>query len=306
MGTSITLDLKADTRFDPLGTGPNAWGTVEVTSQKEVAVQSFVDIGRLQKAVYSFVGLPAAKADTTVYAPLIRANQGSASSYSGVTIVNTTASEASVQITYKGDPASPTDPNMTKTATVTVPGSSATGIYHGCPVQAGDPVATAGCPKAAGKGWVGSATYVSTQPILVMVNDQSNVQGTAGAYNGVTMADASTKVSVPLVRHRHSGRTTGIQVFNPSQTDASVTVRYTGPAAQNYGSDTKTVPAGGSFTFLQSRSGNIPPNDARASYGSALIESDQPVLAIVNDAIFSGSTALLDQAVYNAIPLETP
>jgi hypothetical protein len=83
-------------------------------------------------------------------------------------------------------------------------------------------------------------------------------------------------------------------------------VSYKGPTGQDYGSDTKPVPAGDSYTFYQGNSGSIPPGSSTASYGSALIESDRPVVAIVNDAVYPGSTKDIDQGVYNAIPLRYP
>ncbi len=295
-GTSVTMDLGQDLEFESLGTG--FLGSIFVTSATEVGVQSFVDITTSEKAVYAFEGVPAEMASATLYAPLFRAKQyprpGDPTSGrldTGISVVNPGSSAVDVTITYYG--AGGTCANETVTSpSVTIAPNSSTVFYQGAPAGQG-----------LKEDCYGSAVIQSSGGgILAIVNDAQNLNQTSAAYNAVTADQGATTVALPLYRKAHAnGLTTGISVMNVGTGQAQITVSFnqnlpngtSQPVA--CGADcTQTVGANQTAIFWPGNFSEIPNN----TYGSATIQSTQPVAVIVNDVNVSG---VVDMATYNGI-----
>jgi hypothetical protein len=272
-GTSRTYDLGSGSQFAGVANG--FLGSIVVTGDKNLAVQSFVDKVGGSKAVYAFSGLDSASAATKLFAPLVR--RGFAGATTGISIVNPNAVAVTVNISYKYNPASSDLNNYTQSVNIAA-NSSAVAYQGSGPMPA---------------GWLGSAVLESTGPIVAMVNDESST--TSAAYNAPSAADGGNTVSVPLVRNKQTTAqlTTGVQVMNIGSGTATVSITYKSSGGMTYGPEVASVAPNGSVTFYQP-SGPFPVG----AYGSATVTSNEDVVIIVNDISLTGA---YDAAIYNGI-----
>jgi hypothetical protein len=272
-GTSKTYDLGSSSQFS--GVASSFLGSIVVTGDKNLAVQSFVDKVGGSKAVYAFSGLDAAAAATRLYAPLVR--RAFAGATTGISIVNPNAGSINVHIEYKHNPASGDPGDYTQD--LSIAGNSSAVAYQG----------TGPMPA----NWLGSAVLDATGPIVAMVNDETST--TSAAYNAPSGADGGMTVSVPLVRNKQTSAqlTTGVQVMNVGSGTATVSITYKSSGGISYGPEVASVPQYGSVTFYQP-AGPFPVG----AYGSATVSSNQNVVVIVNDISLTGA---YDAAIYNGI-----
>jgi hypothetical protein len=273
-GTSKTYDLGSSSQFSGLAAG--FLGSIKVTGDKNLAVQSFVDFVGGSKAVYAFSGVDSASAAIKLYAPLVR--RAFAGATTGISIVNPNATAVSVHITYKHNPASGDPGDYVQD--ISIAGNSSAVAYQGT-----GPMPT---------NWLGSAVLDATGgPIVAMVNDATGT--TSAAYNAPSTADGGKIVSVPLVRNKQTSAqlTTGVQVMNVGAGTATVTINYKSSGGTSYGPETASVPQYGSATFYQP-SGPFPVG----AYGSATVTCPENVVVIVNDISLTGA---FDAAIYNGI-----
>jgi hypothetical protein len=295
MGTSITLDLGEDTEFAALG--DNFLGSINVSSATEIGVQSFVDITTSEKAVYAFEGVPADMAAETLYAPLFRAQQypvpgnpNSGRLDTGISVVNPGDSEVQVTLTYYGAGGSCAGDTVT-TQSVPVAANSSHVFWQGDLAGQG---LTADCYGSAVINSVGGG-------VLAIVNDAQNFNQTSAAFNAVSAEQGATTVALPLYRREHAnGLTTGISVMNVGTGQASITVSFN----QTVGATsvpvncptgcTQTVGPNQTAIFWPGAISALQPN----TFGSATVQSTQPVAVIVNDVNISG---VVDMATYNGI-----
>jgi len=294
-GTSITLDLAEDTEFAALGDG--FLGSILVSSATEVGVQSFVDITTSDKAVYAFEGVPSDMAATTLYAPLFRAQQyprpGDPTSGrldTGISVVNPGSSAADVTVTYYGAGGSCAGQTITS-PTVSIAANSSHVFYQGALAEQGLP---AGCYGAAVINSAGGG-------VLAIVNDAQNLSQTAASFNAVSAEQGATTVALPLYRKAHAnGLTTGISVMNIGSGQAQITIAFN--QAQGGGSTPVSCPTGCTQTVGPNETAIFWPGSISAlpdgTYGSATVQSTQPVAVIVNDVNVSGA---VDMATYNGI-----
>jgi hypothetical protein len=294
-GTSITLDLGADLEFNALG---EDWlGSATISSATEIGVQSFVDVTSSEKAVYAFEGVPSEMASDVLYAPLFRANQlanprdpNSCCLDTGISVVNPGTSPVQVTIDYYGadHPDNAGCRNTTATSPeVTIQPKSSHVFYQGTP---GAQNLQPNC--------FGSARINATGGgVVAIVNDAQNGSQTAAAFNAVTAAQGATTVALPLYRRGHVGLTTGISVMNVGSESANVTVAFTPNGASQPVACTgcsATVAPNATAIFWPPSLQGVPDG----SFGSATIQSSQPVAVIVNDFSTSGA---IDMATYNGI-----
>lgn len=166
-------------------------------------------------------------------------------------------------------------------------------------------------------GFVG-AMQISSSTELVAQSfiDISGTPGVTG-FNGVPSNSAATTLYCPLIRANYYGDT-GISIVNLNNQDADVTITFRAdagsPNSGTYSQDltisnnSSAVPfqgPGGSSrdapTNLpggtQSGADPTPTNDG--FYGVAIITSDQPLLAVVNDSLFGSGWSVQAQSSYN-------
>jgi hypothetical protein len=294
-GSSVTMDLAKSPEFTTVPDG--FLGSMRFTSGgANIGVQSFIDIENVSKAVYAFEGVPSEQAADKLYVPLIRNDFFGTT---GISVVNPGTTPVQVTLTYIPSPITAsvcTDRIVHGGGPATIPAGSSIVFYQGGATPgAGAPGLPAGC--------LGSATVESTGGnILAIVNDANLKAGTSAAYNAVGAAQGSRKVALPLFRNEHTNYklSTGIQAMNIGTQPANATITFadsTGTVISGCGADCQTTIApNASYTWY-------PPNvqgimRRTNTYGSATIESDQPLAVIVNDASPLGN---IDSAIYNGI-----
>lgn len=298
-GTSVTVDLSKDGSFASVPEG--TFGSMKVTSNVAVGVQTFIDFENMAKAVYAFEGVPSEQAAAKLYAPLIR--NAFAGATTGISVVNPGANPVQVTLTYYGSPLSQ-DAQCKSGASfvhnggpVTLPGGAGAVFYQGdvsIPVTGKSTLPT---------GCLGAAVIEATGgSLLAIVNDATNA--TSAAYNAASEAQGAKTVALPLYRNNHTPAqlSTGIQVMNIGDQTANVTIELknnTGTILSNNCAEcTQQISKLGSYTWyppsMPSQAGN------QGVYGSAKLTSNnnQPIVAIVNDA---SKTGAFDAAIYNGI-----
>lgn len=293
-GTSITLDLAKSQHFVAIPSG--FLGSMRVTSVTPIAVQSFIDFENSEMAVYAFEGVPAEEAAAKLYVPLFRRDFYGTT---GISVVNPGDSPVDVTATFVGSLGGCSGQTFTQSGSIAA-GSSAV-FYQGSDVPGLSPMPLpTNCAGAAMLEATGGT-------ILAIVNDAaggSNPPRTSAAYNAQSDAQGAMKTALPLFRRNHTGAklTTGIQAMNIGTSVANAVITFTDsnnnpiPVGQQ---GSATIQPGGAYTWYPPDISAI--NDG--TYGSATIESDQPLLVIVNDASLAGT---MDSAIYNGIKADAP
>jgi len=292
-GTSKTIDLgEADlgTVF-PLG----FLGAMRLTSASPISAQAFVDIATSAKAVYAFEALPIEAAAETLYAPLIRAHQqgtGTDKLDTGIAVANPSDQAVDVTVTYRGSSGSCTGLARTH-GPITIGARASHVFYQGPGGESGLP---ANC--------VGSAVVSAPGgKVVAIVNDAVNQTQLSAAYNAMSAADAGLEVALPLFRRAVAGLTSGIMVMNVGTERANAAITFL---------DLRGTPIVGcgaqcSVQLEPNASASWWPGAIQSigdgAYGSAVITSDQPVIAIANDYPVRGG---VDAAIYNGITADAP
>lgn len=168
----------------------------------------------------------------------------------------------------------------------------------------GGVVGALGAPDAAGcstyKGrFLGSAKVTADQPVVVIVNQV--VQDKLFTYNGFTTS--GVKLIAPAYMRNYYGYYASLTIANPGTTDATVKLTYRSDASFSLPTN-KTVianhivPAGKSISLYDGASAtasqsdllaDFPPNTNTRFFGSVIIESDVPVVAMVNQEAIAKS-----------------
>jgi hypothetical protein len=298
-GTSTTIDLSKHAAFATVPQG--ALGSMKFKSTTNIGVQSFIDIETSAKGVYAFEGVPSEQAAAKLFVPLYRNDYYGTT---GISVVNPGTSPVQVTVTYYGS--TQAQVAACKGATFVHAGGPQTiaagssGVFYQADVNPPLPTGNAGLPK----GCFGSAVIEATGGnVLAIVNDADIPKGTSAAYNAVSTAGGANKVALPLYRNKHTTDqlSTGIQAMNIGSSPANVTLEIkdsTGSVISGAcgGDCTATIPPNSSNTWY-------PPtmtsqNQYAGNYGSATLNSTQPLAVIVNDA---SGTLTKDSAIYNGI-----
>jgi hypothetical protein len=269
-------------------------GWLDVTAAAPVALQSYVDIVTSAKAIYAFEGVPVEAAAATLYAPLVRNDFYGTT---GISIVNpgTGPVEVTVRHAARWGPRATCEGREYIDGPLTISPGSSHVFYQG------------GSGTSLPPGCGGAATIEAKGgKILAIVNDATGDPArptTAAAYNAPSADQAAHRVALPLIRlgHTAASLTTGIQAMNVGPGTARITIRFTlidGSVVESpgCGACAQSIPAGGSYTWYLRSIAQFPVG----KYGSAMIESDQPTVAIVNDV---SDTGRMDAAMYNGIPV---
>lgn len=247
--------------------------------------------------------LQASKAFTTadyddmVYCPLFRNNHTGSRLTTGAQVQNVGAAAQTVTLTY-----TPRDGGATVTRTANVqPGASAT-FY----------APLIGIPS----GSVGSVTISGTGDIVAVVNDEGVDRGQQRmtTYACFPAHQATNKVMLPLYKEQWYGNISGIQIQNVAGDGKSADIKIT-YIATNTGNRVTLAPAapvaaGGSVTFF-GISGRISPPGLKVisgspeamanSFGSVVIESNTPIVAIANESGFGPNASDQDSKNYEGL-----
>lgn len=175
----------------------------------------------------------------------------------GFQVQNLGTATANITITYYNQ-----DGSVAATQVDTIaPGTSKT--YYGATMNVPD-------------GFNGSVVVTSDQPVVAIANQLTADPTMAGSYIGVTAG--ATEVNLPLVMRENNLWNTAISVQNAGTADANVTLNfYSGATVVD--TITDTIPPGASHRYDQSTQTNL----GAPFVGSAVVTSDQPVAAEVNE-----------------------
>lgn len=290
-GTSVAVDLGTDPAFTALSSG-TAGGLIVRSPKAPVAVQVFVTNKGFPKAIYAFEGQPAERAAARLYAPLIRNDFYGTSS---IVMFNPGDAAVEVSVNYLTSPLTPVCRGIIehggKSFTVAAKGSATFAQANIASLPTGD---SGLAPKCLGSAVID----VAGGKVLVTVTDAELIRresGTAAAYNAFSDADGAKKVALPLWRNRHSRLelSTGVQLMNIGDAPANVRLEIETDAGLNQ-LITMTIPPLSSYTSYPPSFAGIRAN----TVGSATLTSDQPIVAIVNDA---SSNRDVDSAIYSGI-----
>lgn len=170
---------------------------------------------------------------------------------------------------------------------------------------------TGGCAGFNGR-FLGSAKITADQPVVVVANQHT--QGKLFTYNA--QASGATEVLLPAYMRNYYGYYAALVIANPAAPggpDADVTVTYTNgnlgnsPSGQAVVTGNHTVPAGESITIYDGPTGSDTDlADAGYGYGgpysffgTVLVESTEPVAAMVNQEAVTASGA--QAGTYNGV-----
>jgi hypothetical protein len=167
------------------------------------------------------------------------------------------------------------------------------------------------------KGEYGYVKFSSTEKIACVVDNQRMADPyVQSLFNAVPATGfSSTDLRIPLIFHGHGSSSdntnkgtkwnSGINLVNPGTTEANVTVKFTALTTDYTSSCTVKIAAGGSETWYAPEvggPGNFTcsggaltwpnPSGKVYSYGSAVVNSDQPVLALANGNRYDTGNAL--------------
>lgn len=295
-GTSITFSAcDLDT--------PNLSYVGYLTAEAEVPItaQAYVNIETAEKPVYAFEGLPDDAAAERLHVPLFRNNYYGTT---GISVVNPGPAATRVSVHFVGALGQCVGQRYSQGPVEIAPGSSA--LFY----QANVPVSGTGVSPLP-HSCAGSATIdAEGGKVLAVVNDATGNPGApaaSAAYVAMSAAQAARRVALPLFRNRHTRfqLTTGIQAVNVGDTMARAQIRFVlsdgtqisalacGPACN------VTIAPGAAKNWYPPAIAALP----SGKYGSAFIDSDQPLAVIVNDVSLTGA---LDAAIYNGLNADEP
>jgi len=251
-------------------------GSASITSNQPV-VAVVNQVGKASsKTLLTYGGFGAGSAE--VILPLVMANNSGF--FTGIGIQNIGATPAAVTIDYgpnTGGAFNPANETITLAA-----GGSATFIQQG--------------------GQWGTNRYVGGAKItapagaqLVAVLNQLRGTGVAvgTAYEGFSPANLTTKVSVPLLMSNNGGYFTGLQCANPGAAAVTIKIDYSPNTAGAFNPvdiASKSVPAGGSVTVLQTGNAEGTNWGANRYVGGATVTSTGGNIACIVNQLSGAAT----------------
>jgi hypothetical protein len=260
-------------------------GSLTVSSVQPLAgtVLEYIQGEAIATVLNGTRGFTAADFDTKAYAPIVKNNRFGR--FTGVQVQNVSAGPVDITINYVGVAGCLS--TYTETATGVAAGTSKTFVQQG----AGSPFPV---------NCTGSATIIATGNIVAIVNE-GNLTGfpLAGTtYSAMADKNKTTKVSIPLFKDKRFGFSTGLQIQNvgaATATNVVVTFECKVGATFTAISTPQTIPVGGAKLFL--RPSTMPagtfavanPFSSGNVACGVTIASDQPVVAIANEATDSGT-----------------
>ncbi len=299
--TTLRIEIDAgasvdvDTRNRPFSnslpdTGGRFVGAMKVTSDTPVAVAAQIVLDQDASAAFGYAGVGRSQAARRLFAPLIRRRFRGYDT--GIAVVNPQSHPVEVSVIYRGSHAggvSECAGTILRHGPAAMPAHSTRIFYQG-------PGGGSGLPDAC----VGSAEIEASDAIVAVVNDTLNFGEHSAAYEAIPATGGGTTVLLPLIRRRHLDSlqlTSGIQVMNLGPERALVQLRLLGTGVEQF-------PVCGRACIA-----HIPPLESRVFYpgahgveslaegarGIGIIDSNQPVAVIVNEASESGAG---DMATY--------
>lgn len=257
------------------GQGPLAGTALEHQTAAQVA-----------ENLAAYTGFTEASYDSVAYCPLVRNGHSGALQTTGIDVQNVSGSAQKIKVTYTYKVGNgPTQTKVVESANP-VPHNSSFNFYAQNATY-GMPAGALGAAKVEGS---------SGGDIAVIVTDTGlgRTPRRITAYACFPASVASTKVAMPQYKEFFNGNTSGINVQNVGNANATVTIVYT--ATNNSGATAtfrNAVPlapnalfpfygVSGSPASVTVVNGN--PGGLNGSFGSAIITSDQPIVVTQNES----------------------
>jgi len=223
----------------------------------------------------TYEGFPSASpgGSKEIAVPLFQANNPTPGQYfSGLQVQNVGDSATTIHVQF-------------------TPGSAGSSLHKSKSADPGEAVTFV--PTFGGAKFVGSAVVTNTnsQPMVAIVNQFNNALGKGSAYSGFAPADATNKVSLPLVMDRNSGWYTACQIQNYGDAQTTVTLTFSGSSYTKV----LTIDPKSSKTFFHL-------NKLGAGYvGSSVIEgpAGAKIFAVVNELKDTTGDTLLTYNGFN-------
>lgn len=239
-------------------------------------------------------------AGTTLAAPIIK--NDFFGNTTGLTVQNATDSQVQVNVTFKGalyDGAGDASQCVGQTFSgteVSLASGKSYVYFPGLNNMGGFP-----------EGCYGSATVTANGDIVATVTEFNPATKQQTIYAAFSVANATRKVAVPLVKEDWVGATTGIAIQNVGDSPTSVTCTYNVVQGTNPGSVTlapQTIPPRGSIALYRVwRDPGTYGTDApklEKSYSAAICESDsENIVAVVQEADLNGEIDLNNYEGFN-------
>lgn len=304
-GAFITLDLGRDPLFAMLPSSQSS--VLRLTAPSPIAVQSFVDAADSARAVFSFAVTPADQARSIWFAPRLRADgtmTGGLRHASRMEVVNSGAQDVSAILTYRGMAGACAGQTIVHgPGVIRVPAGGSMTFYQDTPLvdhRAGD----SNLPKPCSA----SATLTTSDAVTAYVVDLAwdavtGQTGAAAAYSAATIGQGlGNQLLVPLWRNNQTTArlSADLTIFNPGKGPAEGIVALLGEAGDHGCSEAC------SFHLAPGEAKLLRPEDLGGAFGksgTALIESDQPLVVLVEDQSRNGR---VDVAADLALTYDTP
>jgi hypothetical protein len=311
-GGGATVDMGGHPGLAGLPANLSAWG--RLTAGAPIAVSSVVG-NPVNKGVYDVAGVPAGRAAATLNVPMAYnqfpvgdAGSAGGSLTSGISVLNPGTGPVSVKVSYRGaDSGGRANACQGQTvehgggATAVIAAGSSQVFYQGDVDIPGS--GRSGLPAGCAASAVIQATGGTVLATVNVVNDAPSSPAfmSSAAYPAVAGDQGAERLYLSMIRRDHvlpAKLGTPIQVQNLGTAAASVTLTLRNSLGNIIacGADcTATIAPQGSRLWWPADLTAFP----AGNYGSALIDSDQPVAAALLD--FS-ETGFYDQAIYLGIP----
>ncbi len=294
-GSAVFLDLGRDPQFASLPAGFAGAMRIRSLDGAPIAAQASIYQSTSDQAIYGYEAVPLSLTGRELIAPLFR-HQWAGDT--GMSIVNPQPFAVDVAVTYYGTDlaGNACRGQVLSHPPVRIPANSSALVYQGSGGGHGLP---APC--------FGSAVIRASDGVLGIVNDavtDGRRTLTSAAYLALPAGEARNRLAVPRLRNEEGPdhMTTGVQVMNVGGGRADVEIRFTDAAGNVLpcgAACRATVASRGAANFVLGRGALGSP--FAGSAGSAIIISNQPVLAIANDFSYAGSA---DSSTYNAIGID--
>lgn len=300
-GAATMVDMSRHPALQDLIEERTSWtGWIRLTSDRPVAAMALADLERSAGA-YVVAGLGTADIGATLAAPMLfRHWLENADATAGgildsaIHVVNPNDQPVTVTVRYRvaagGPAACPAGQEIVHGGQLQTLAPGAMGLYHQHLLIGPD----SGLPQ----GCAASAMIEASAPVAATV-DIGNESGLVAAYPAEPVDLARSTLHLTMVRREHTNLmlTTLIQVQNPGTQSVTATLRVftsNGTEMDCPSGCQVSLGAGASHTWDPRQLENWTPN----SYGSARIEADGPLTAIVLDA---STNQMVDLAAYAAL-----
>jgi len=234
--------------------------------------------------------------------------------YTSLSIANPSLSQtAIVTITYYADTKYSLPENLRGTTVVktfTIPPGKALTRYEG--TGANPTIDPSLSDLTMFTRFFGTARIQSNIPVVAKINQESDA-GYAEAYNSIDANTASKKVVIPLIQADFYGFYTSLTVQNMINRTGTITITYISDGSYSLPTNTsiqvvRNIPPLGQYNSWEggiSGTGDVHNSGVFVRFnGSAVIESDVPIVAIVNEE--KHGTGADYGYSFNAINVPTP